>query len=110
MKLDPTLIYQITSINRAWKHAREQWGDKSSIAVMLREIKSSLQVSIIRSFPSSVYLKLDTENMEGEPLYSVRLSEPVMLPNNVVRSDVEHMPVRMAEELFSSDELKRLVK
>jgi hypothetical protein len=110
MKLDPTLIYQITSINRAWKHAREQWGDNSSIAVMLRERKSSLQVRIIRSFPASVYLKLDTENIEGEPLYSVRLSEPVRLPNNVVRSDVEHMPVRMAEELFSADELKRLVK
>ncbi len=105
-----SLIYQITSVNRAWKQARERWGEESPTALMLRKRKSSLQARLIRDHRSSVYLKADHDNTEGEPLYSVRLIEPVRLPNNMTRNDAEHLPVRLAEELFSQAELSELVK
>ncbi|WP_084784022.1 hypothetical protein [Marinobacterium aestuarii] len=110
MKDDVALVYQITSINRAWKRAREQWGEDSAIALMLRERKSSLQARLVRDSPDAVYLRSDTDNTDGEPLYSVRLKSQVQLPNGVTRSDAEHMPVRLAQELFSPAELAGIVK
>lgn len=103
------LIYQITSINRAWKLAREKWGEDSKIALMLRQRKSSLQSRLIRDNCGKVFLKLDTENTEGEDLYSVRFYTEITLPNGVLRADAEHLPVRLAEELFTSTELDKLV-
>ncbi|WP_420554275.1 hypothetical protein [Neptuniibacter marinus] len=103
------LLYQITSINRAWKLARDQWGEDSKTALMLRERKSSLQSSLIREYPNQVFLRLDTENTEGESLFSVRLHSEVTLPNGIRRVDAEHLPVRLAEELFTSTELDQLV-
>lgn len=103
------LLYQITSINRAWKLARDQWGEGSKTALMLRERKSSLQSRLIREYSDQVFLRLDTENTEGEALYSVRFHSEVILPNGIRRVDAEHLPVRLAEELFTSTELDQLV-
>ena len=87
MTIYVSLIYKIVSVNKAWKHARERWGGESAIATMLRERKSSLQANLIRNYKKSVCLRLDTENTDGESLYSVRLNEPVCLPNKRKRSD-----------------------
>ncbi|WP_417228305.1 hypothetical protein [Amphritea sp.] len=104
------LIYQIASINRAWKLAREQWGAVSNIALMLRERKSSLQSRLIREYPDYIVLRLDTDNLDGEELYSIRLKSEIILPNGVRRIDAEHLPVRLAEELFAATELDQLVQ
>lgn len=110
MRNEVALVYQITAINRAWKHAREQWGDDSAVALMLRERKSSLQARLIRDCPGAAYLRPDTDNTDGESLYSVRLKLQVQLPNGINRYDAEHMPTRLAEELFSPAELAGIVK
>jgi hypothetical protein len=103
-------VYKITSMNRCWKRALDNWSDDSPIANMLRLRKSSLQVYLLREHPGKVSLKLDRENDEGELLYSVRLSQPVTLPNGVTRRDADHLPVRIAESLLSKEEIDSLVQ
>lgn len=104
------LVFQITAINHAWKLSQNRWSDKSNLVNSLRDRKSCLQVRLLREFPSSCFLHLDLDNIEGEPLYSVRLNQPVKLKNGFERRDAEHMPVRLAEEFFSEKELLRIVK
>lgn len=104
------VLNQIISFNHAWKRAQESFTDKSPVTIALRNRKSSLQARLLRSYPDECYLKLDDENVEGEELFSVRLNMPVRLASGLVRNDAEHLPVRLAEELFSKDELKKLIK
>lgn len=103
-------LNQIITFNHAWKQARENYSEKSSITNALRNRKSCLQASLLRNFPSRCYLKHDEDNLDGEMLYSIRLIEAVTLPTGLVRKDAEHLPVRLAEELFTAEELQKLIK
>jgi hypothetical protein len=104
------LILQIVAINHAWKLAKERWTESSSLVNSLRDRKSCLQVRLLRDFPTYSFLHLDEDNIEGEALYSVRLTQPIKLQNGYERRDAEHMPVRLAQEFFSEQELLRIVK
>lgn len=99
------LVGRITLFNHNWKRACEQCGSDSAIATMLRHRKSDLQVELLSIVPRVCYLKPDTDNQEGEALFSVRLSQPVTLENGVVRTDADHMPVRVAEALLTEQDI-----
>ena len=102
------LILQITAINHGWKLARERWSDSSPLASSLRDRKSCLQARLLRDYPEDCYLHLDDQNVDGESLYSVRLMKPIILSNGYERRDADHIPVRLAQELFSEQELALL--
>tara|TARA_R110001592_G_scaffold302869_3_gene574876 strand:- start:26542 stop:26871 length:330 start_codon:yes stop_codon:yes gene_type:complete len=103
MRLDE-LVKLIIATNHSWKRQRDLWGADSSVARMLQGRKSSLQTQLLTVFSSDTYLKLDLENDEGEPLYSVRLKQALVI-NNTIRHDAEHLPVRIAEELLTQEQI-----
>jgi hypothetical protein len=103
------LVGRITLFNHNWKRACELWGGDSHIATMLRHRKSDLQVRLLTMEPEVAYLKRDFDNLDGEPLFSVRLNASVTLDNGIVRTDADHMPVRVAEELLSQHEISKFL-
>lgn len=99
------LLTKIIAFNHCWKMAQQRYGNASSMARMLRDQKSILQAALLRE--DFGYLHLDPD-AEEEPLFSVRLKTPINL-NGVLRIDAEHMPVRIAEEIFTEQELNKLL-
>ncbi len=93
------LIDRILIINHSWKASRICFGDSSSLSRSLRDLKSLLQIRLLKSCHPEIYLEIDAEATD-EPLFSLRLAEPI---NG--RSNVEHLPVRVAERLLSDEEL-----
>jgi hypothetical protein len=102
-------VQEIISINHAWKRQRDILSANNPIALMLQSQKSLMQVGLLRDFPGEAYLRLDTENVDGEALYSVRLKPPIRLSNGRFKEDAEHLPVRLAKELLTEDELLKKV-
>lgn len=104
MELNPrleTLITEITAINNAWKQVSEELLDQNAgLAISLRDLKSNLQLRLLRNHPQQVYLVLDEETESEEPLYGLRLREPINGHWNAA-----HLPVRVAEELLTEQEL-----
>ncbi|MFB2882007.1 hypothetical protein [Floridanema aerugineum] len=96
------LITEIAAINQAWKVSREL---SPNLANSLKDLKNRLQVRLLRNAPERVYLELDTATESEEPLYSLRLRQPI---GN--RWNAEHLPVRVAQEMLSDEELKQLIK
>ena len=74
---------------------------------MLRSQKSLLQADLLRS-NLNVYLVID-DSTYGEELFSVRLPKLITI-NHIVRTDAEHMPIRIAKELFTDIELMLFTK
>ena len=103
------LVRQIVAINHAWKLAIERWGNEGAICQALRDRKSSLQADLIRSCPGRVWLRVDDE-AEGRALFSVRLGWEIVLPSGARRRDAEHMPVDIAQELLTTEELSGAVR
>lgn len=99
------LVSKITLFNHNWKRACDQWGANSSIATMLRHRKSDLQIQLLLMGRDTAFLRPDIENVGGEALYSVRLTSPITLDNGIVRADADHMPVRVAEELLTPQDI-----
>ncbi|WP_414579385.1 hypothetical protein [Anabaena sp. CCY 9402-a] len=96
------LVQEIVAINHAWKVARKLFGEDSPLSTSSRDLKTCLQVRLLRSYaPEQVYL-VEDEEVEGEELYSLRLRKPIGS-----RQDVEHLPVRVANEVFTDTELRR---
>lgn len=100
------LVRKIISFNHCWKMAQTRFGASSPITKMLRDQKSVLQCALLRKRLS--YLKIDNEAVD-EPLYSVRLIEPITI-NGCIRTDAEHLPVRLAEELLTQEEITKLTR
>tara|TARA_R110001606_G_scaffold362899_1_gene516769 strand:+ start:73 stop:399 length:327 start_codon:yes stop_codon:yes gene_type:complete len=103
------IIERIITLNHAWKLARDEFGAKHSITESLRLQKSSWQATLLRDFPKVCFLHKDDENVDGEPLLSVRLVKPTLI-NGVMRHDAEHMPERIAKDLFHVTELESLIR
>ncbi|WP_334941750.1 hypothetical protein [Nostoc sp.] len=60
---------------------------------------------LLRSYaPEQVYL-IEDKKAEGEPLYSLRLREPI---GN--RLYAEHLPMRVAKEVLADKELQQFQK
>lgn len=99
------LVEEIVAVNRAWKVARELFDETSPLATSLRDLKLCKQVHLLQNYaPERVYLALDPAS-KGEPLYSLRLRKPIG-----DRQNAEHLPVRVAQEVLSPEELRRLVE
>ena len=51
------LVKEIVAINHAWKVARELFGEDSHLSISSRDLKTCLQVRLLRSYaPKQVYL------------------------------------------------------
>ncbi|MFW9260552.1 MULTISPECIES: hypothetical protein [unclassified Nostoc] len=99
------LVNEIVAVNHAWKVASELFGEDSPLSISSRDLKTCLQVRLLRSYaPEQVYLIEDKES-EGEPLYSLRLREPIG-----ERLYAEHLPMRIAQEVFADKELELFKK
>ncbi|MBN3886500.1 MAG: hypothetical protein V7K64_18890 [Nostoc sp.] len=99
------LVQEIVAINHAWKVACELFGQDSPLSVSSRDLKTCLQVRLLRSYaPKQVYL-IEDKQSEGEPLYSLRLRKPIG-----ERLYAEHLPIRIAEEVLTDKELKQFKK
>ncbi len=109
MELNPrleTLITEITAINKAWKQVSEELLDHNAgLAISLRDLKSSLQLRLLQNYPQQVSLVLDEDIESEEPLYSLRLHEPINGHWNAA-----HLPVRVAEELLTEQELTQFIQ
>ncbi|MBD2471557.1 hypothetical protein [Nostoc sp. FACHB-145] len=99
------LVMEIVAVNHAWKVACELFGQDSPISISSRDLKTSLQICLLRSYaPEQVYLIEDKE-AEGEQLYSLCLRTPIG-----ERLYAEHLPIRIAQEVFANQELERFKK
>lgn len=104
------VLNRIIAINHAWKLSRDEFGSGNAITKALRDQKSSWQASLLRDFPDCSYLRVDQENSSAdEVLFSVRLKEPIVI-DGVRRTDAEHLPERIAKELFTRSEIQFLLK
>ena len=103
------ILERIIALNHAWKLSRADFGAQNNITSALKRQKSSWQATLLRFYPEAAYLKRDNDNVDGEELLSVRLNTPIEL-NGVIRRDAEHIPLRVAEELFDEKELIELIK
>lgn len=104
------IIERIITINHAWKLSREEFGNDFMVTKSLRHTKSSLQATLLREFPDNIYLLFATDNeLQEEEQYSVRLTTPICI-NGIQRVDAEHLPVRIANELFTKKEISKFLK
>ncbi len=96
------LVTQIKAINCAWKVARNLYGKESSLSTSSRDLKSCLQVRLLRSYaPNDVYLAIDYQ-AEGEPQFGLRLRESVDK-----YEDADHLPVRVTNEILLPEEINK---
>ncbi|MEH2378028.1 MAG: hypothetical protein V7K27_03845 [Nostoc sp.] len=94
------LVNEIVAVNHAWKVARELFGQDSPLSTSSRDLKTCLQVRLLRSYaPEKVYL-IEDKKAEGEPVYSLCLREAIG-----DRLDAEHLPMRRAKEVLTDKEL-----
>ena len=99
------LVEEIVALNRAWKIACDLFEETSPLATSLRDLKTCKQVRLLQSYgPKQVYLALDPQ-ASGEPLFGIRLRQSLG-----TRQDAEHLPVRVAKEILSLEELSRLIE
>ena len=103
------IISKIILFNRAWKLAQQHYGVDSPISGALRDQKSCLQAEFLRYYKDS-YLALDSSNEEGEKLYSVKIGEEIFIDSLGTRTDAEHLPERIARQLFTTKELAQLIR
>jgi hypothetical protein len=98
------LVAEIVSVNHAWKLACDLFERTSPLATSLRDLKTCKQIRLLQTYgKTQVYLTIDPQESD-EPLYSVRLRQSI---GN--RTDAEHIPVRVAQEILSPAELNRLI-
>ena len=103
------IVERIITINHAWKLSRDEFGNDFIATQSFRETKASLQATLLREFPTEVYLIEATDNHDhNEQMYSVRLKTPIMV-NGCHRQDVEHIPVRIAQDIFTQSELNAFI-
>ena len=100
------LVRQIVGFNRAWKRAKEKYGESHPFTMAARDRKSAIQAKLLRDYYGQVWL--ESHKVAGkEELYSVRLGQSVRLANGELKKDGEHLPVRIANEILTAEELIR---
>ncbi|MDM9380734.1 hypothetical protein QUB80_08445 [Chlorogloeopsis sp. ULAP01] len=96
------LVCEIKAVNRAWKAASELFGEGCPLSTSSRDLKTCLQVRLLRCYaPKQVYLAID-KRADGEKLYSLYLREPIENWR-----DADHLPVRVAKEVLKHEDSKR---
>lgn len=102
----PTLSNYVTKIdcfNRAWKEAIDRHGNGSPVANMLRNRKTDLQIQVIQRFYDSISLRLDLDTEFEEPQVGILFKEPIKLDSGSLRSDANHVPLRVLADNLSYD-------
>jgi hypothetical protein len=95
------LVNNIYCVNQLWKLYQEVFGLDHPCTLNYRDLKSCLQVRLLRSYPEFADLVLDKENSaDNEALLSVRLSHP-----NCQYHNAAHLPLRIAKEVLTRQEL-----
>ncbi|MDE1239235.1 MULTISPECIES: hypothetical protein [Vibrio] len=103
------IVERIITVNHAWKLSKDEFGLDFVATNSLRDTKSSLQATLLREFPKDVYLRIASDSADhDESLYSVRLKQKLIV-NGVVREDAEHLPARIAKQIFSPKELSQFL-
>ena len=66
-----TLVKEIVAVNHAWKEAKKLFNEPDSpLANSLRDLKTRLQVRLLRTYaPERVFLVKDTDTESEEELY-----------------------------------------
>ena len=101
-----TTVEQIFAINQAWKQAAETLlTPTTGLTISLRNLKTTLQVRLLRNYPQRIYLQIDQETPSEEPLYGLIIDPP--LPKY---SNAAHLPVRVAQEFLTPQELSQFVR
>lgn len=102
-----SLVKEIHAVNHSWKLASDDiFHNEHFLAKSLRDLKVRLQIRLLRNYaPNLVYLIEDNETESGEALYSLQL-----VSNVKGYSDVAHLPVRVAKEILSSEEITNFTK
>lgn len=109
VRLDQVLE-RIISVNHAWKLSKEEFGADFIATNALRDTKSSLQATLLREFPEEVYLQVASDSDDHEEaLFSVRLKNKTWV-DGVLREDAEHLPARIAEQIFTSTEISKFLR
>jgi hypothetical protein len=105
-----TILERIIAVNHAWKLSRDEFGRDFVATNSFRDTKSSLQATLIRDFPDEVYLKIASDSEQhDEIMYSVRLKREVRI-NGVPRIDAEHLPARIAQQIFTEQEITKYLR
>ena len=109
MELKPNfenLIKEINAVNHAWKEASEVLLEANSgLATSLRDLKTRLQIRLLRNSPQQVYLLPDENTESKEALSGLILQKPISKYWNAA-----HIPVRVAEEMLTPEELIKCLK
>ncbi|MEB3308680.1 MAG: hypothetical protein VKJ02_00435 [Snowella sp.] len=99
------LVKEINTVNHAWKLAQDLFETGSPLANSLRDLKTSLQIRLLRCYaPKYVYLAEDTEAQSEEPLYGLCLLQPI-----ANWKDAAHLPIRVAQERLSAQEINQFL-
>jgi hypothetical protein len=97
------LVQEIVAVNKAWKVASELFSPNSGLAKSLRDLKTRLQVRLLRCHgPEFVCLVEDHETESDEPLYGLKLNYSIE-----GFKDAAHLPVRVAQEVLSPTEIQK---
>lgn len=101
------LVTEIIAVNHAYKEAEELFGSSNTPLVRsLKRLKDRLQVQLLRNYaPDHVYLIEDRQSESDELLYGLRLIKPVR-----TWKDAAHLPVRVAKQILSPQELEKFVR
>lgn len=103
------LIERVHLANRSWKLAQERLGGDAPLSQALRDLKSSLQVQLLRAFPEQVWLSEDHDTPSDEPLLSVRVADALYGALGG-RTDGDHIPLRVAADLLTDKEMEVFLK
>lgn len=96
------LVTQIKAINHAWKVAGDLYGNDSPLSTSSQDLKSCLQVRLLRSYaPHDVYLAIDNK-AEDEELYGLILRESIGYWENA-----DHIPMRVAKKILLPEEINK---
>jgi hypothetical protein len=93
------LVLRIITTNRVWHDFQELLDPNDPIVKAQREIKNRLQRKLLTEFPDRVSPVFDRAESEtaGEPIYSLKLREPIQLLGDDLHpyDHAAHVPQRL---------------
>ena len=95
-------VEEIVAVNRAWKASQRLIGPETNMSRSFRNLKGYLQAKLLRKYPEWVYLEIDERAESDEPLYGLKLVQ-----RTSDRTNAEHLPVRVAHEIFTPNEIQQ---
>lgn len=99
------LVKEIVAVNHAWKEADKLFEPASPLAISLRDLKTRLQIRLLRTYAPEHVLLIEDLKESDEPLYGLQLLEPIE-----GWTDAAHIPVRVAQQSLLPEELKQFTK